>query len=257
MLQETDPFALVLPGALHATELTLRAVPDGPCANESTRRLFFAASDVGLRDLGAAEMLGEELKPDTIQIWHAWLDCWECEEAFDFLTDGERTIANRFRTSEDRSRFIVRRAILRILLGAYLDVGPRAVGIEHELHGKPALGAAEGECTLHFSTSHSASLGFFAFTRMGRIGIDVEKIRPVPDASLIVAKYFNAADRAEWHAAPIEDRSRVFLRIWTKIESQAKAHGLGLRGGALSREVELLTCPRNFSLPGFVGCVAV
>ena len=61
-------------------------------------------------------------------------------------------------------RWIVARASLREILGACLDVGPRAVAFAHGEKGKPGLATRAGDLDLQFSLAHSAELAVYAVT---------------------------------------------------------------------------------------------
>jgi 4'-phosphopantetheinyl transferase len=60
------------------------------------------------------------------------------------------------------------------------------------------------------------------------LGIDIERIRPVPDAAGIVARFGSAFEVASFGLVPEQDRDAAFLRWWTAKEAFVKMIGTGL-----------------------------
>lgn len=79
---------------------------------------------------------------------------------------------------------------------------------------------------MRFNLSHSGSSAVIALTRLGRVGVDLERLAPVPEAPAIAAQSFSRTERAELSAAGASDEA--FLSIWTRKEAFVKAIGAGL-----------------------------
>jgi 4'-phosphopantetheinyl transferase len=140
------------------------------------------------------------------------------------LSADERARAARFHFDRDRRRFVNGRALLRSILGRYLDVAPGDVAFSYDPRGKPRL--AGGGPTFNLSHSHGAVV--FAFTSEGEIGVDIER-HPAPDDGDAVARHFFApAEVAALDSLPAAERSAAFLRCWTRKEAYIKARGDGL-----------------------------
>jgi 4'-phosphopantetheinyl transferase len=142
-----------------------------------------------------------------------------------FLTDDERARAERFRLGRVRDQFIAARGNLRALLGRYLGVEPRAVPVLYAEGGKPHL--PDGY-PLHFNVSHTDGLAVFAVGH-SRVGVDVERVRAIPDADGLVTRFFTRRECAEFHALPPAERPGAFLRAWTRKEAVLKAIGRGVQ----------------------------
>lgn len=71
------------------------------------------------------------------------------------------------------------------------------------------------------------------------VGIDLEVMRPVDHADELAQEHFTRAEIDEWQAVPPDERSRAFLRVWTRKEAVMKAAGLGLWLPAASFQVGL------------------
>src|SRR5437868_10149125 len=77
---------------------------------------------------------------------HAWLTSLEATAerlagARSVLNREELHRADRFLQPQHRAHHALGRAILRELLGGYLDISPQAVELQFNEYGKPCLGA--------------------------------------------------------------------------------------------------------------------
>jgi len=141
------------------------------------------------------------------------------------LTDDERERAARFRLPRIRDQFIAARGRLRALLGQYLGLAPRTVPVRYADGGKPHL---PPDYTLHFNLSHTDGLAVFAVGR-ARVGVDVERARPIPDAAALVDRFFSRREGELFRALPAAVRPAAFLRAWTRKEAVLKAIGRGVQ----------------------------
>jgi 4'-phosphopantetheinyl transferase len=84
------------------------------------------------------------------------------------------------------------------------------------------------------------------------VGVDVERLRPVPSAAAIVSRFFSDRERSAFLRIAPEDRAAAFLRAWTRKEACVKARGADLSLGLDRIPVFFLapTAPRRLSLPG-------
>jgi 4'-phosphopantetheinyl transferase len=167
---------------------------------------------------------------DEIQIWIVEVGAPDVDNArhAEILAPAERTRAARFRSESDRDCFIQRRAALRMILAGYLGVAPRDVAFTANEFGKPSVVAPPASAGLSFNASHSGTVAAIAVARAGRIGIDVERLRPMADAASIAARFFAAAEAAALAALEPHDRVEGFFNAWTRKEAVVKAVGRGL-----------------------------
>jgi 4'-phosphopantetheinyl transferase len=149
-------------------------------------------------------------------------------ESTALLSATEREQARRLAFARDRRRFIVARARLRQLLAARLGVRPTAIELTSGPYGKPMLAPRFRASELRFNVSHSADLAVYAFARGREIGVDVEAIRPIPDADKISARFFSAGEAAAYAALDADSRPIAFVNCWTRKEAFLKALGGGL-----------------------------
>ncbi|MGN9810285.1 4'-phosphopantetheinyl transferase family protein [Micromonospora sp. BQ11] len=125
------------------------------------------------------------------------------------------------------------------LLGApaeRLVLGHRPGGSPVVRVGGPSDGDPTGSVVLPVSVSRTDGFVVAAARARGPVGVDVERLRPLPAPAL--AERWYAADEAAWVAGRPEDtRAADFLRLWTAKEAVGKALGVGLRDGGLRRRV--------------------
>lgn len=167
-----------------------------------------------------------ELPESVVEVWEAGLDLAadELQTLNRLLSPAERDRASRFHFERDRRRFTAARGRLRQLLGRYADAPPGAVVIETGASGKPFT---RGEPSLEFNLAHSDNRAVFAFAR-APVGIDAERIRPLPDLLATAARLFAPGEHeAVRHltGASLED---MFFMCWTLKEAYLKATGDGL-----------------------------
>ena len=115
-----------------------------------------------------------------------------------------------------------------MLLGRYLRTDPASVSLSYQAHGKPELGPPWNACGLEFNVSHSHELAVYAFTRGSQIGVDVECIRPMPNAAALLERFFSPEEVQQWQQMPPERQLRAFFQGWTRKEAWLKAVGSGL-----------------------------
>jgi 4'-phosphopantetheinyl transferase len=145
----------------------------------------------------------------------------------DLLDRGETARSARFRSAPARRRFIGGRVLLRTVLGEFVGVAPEKLRFEHEPSGKPRL-ASNPAGAVWFSLAHSGELAVVAVSARSEVGVDVERIRPIPEALKIAERAFDSSSCTALRETAPEDRDTTFLRCWTRLEALAKATGCGL-----------------------------
>jgi len=182
--------------------------------------------------------------------------------SFEALLDADELVrAARFLRAVDRRRFAIVRGTLRCLLGALLAVEPDRVPLTMEPGGRPTLapGCGSGARAPWFSVSHSEDLAALAFSSSGRVGVDIERIRPLPDLGGLAAVAFAPPQRAALETVPAEGREHFFYLTWCRYEASGKALGvgLGLDPEYLAEAARHLTVLDFAPAPGYVGALAV
>jgi 4'-phosphopantetheinyl transferase len=163
-----------------------------------------------------------------VRVWAVDLQTTESSLArcLAWLDAGEKERAGRFHFDEHRQAFILGRGVLRALLGRFLEAPAAEIQFVYGPKGKPAL--ANSSSPLRFNVSNTGRLAVYAFTEDCELGIDVERIHPIPQMEDIAARFFSAAEAAELSELPESDRPQAFFNCWTRKEAYIKAVGDGL-----------------------------
>ena len=71
-------------------------------------------------------------------------------------------------------------------------------------------------------------MAVYAFTQGAELGVDVEVLRPMPDAVQIAEHFFSREEREVLRTVPEERVADAFFNCWTRKEAYIKAIGEGL-----------------------------
>lgn len=168
------------------------------------------------------------------------------------LAAGELGRAERFRRPSDRRDWVASRALLRRVLGYYLDRPAAEIAFVEGPDGKPGI---DGAGSLHFNLSHSAGLAVVAVTTAGEVGVDVERRRADLDCLALARTAFgdDAADALSL-VEPAR-RSAEFFRMWVRREAVGKCLGTGLGAAPVPEPAPWVAEPDV--APGYAAAVAV
>ena len=160
-------------------------------------------------------------------IWQLYLPtvAERCDVWWWWLTEAERSRAQRFIHATDRNRFILSRGGLRYLLGQYLNCSPKSLIFDYSAYGKPSL--AENPKELYFNLTHSGQWVIYAVGKTPWLGIDVEVVTPRSDLKTLIQHCLTAKEQVSLPAFA-EEQLIFFLKHWTLKEAHLKAIGLGL-----------------------------
>jgi 4'-phosphopantetheinyl transferase len=165
-------------------------------------------------------------------VWQARLTDDPATQAYlvSLLSAEERARLARFHLREDQQRFLVGRGLLRLLVGAHLNMPAERVEFDYGPFGKPFVVPGVGVPSLHFNVSHSGKLVLLAFSPVHEVGVDVEEVRRDQDWETIARQVFSCDEYREWILLNPEERLTAFFRAWTRHEAGLKAMGLGFAG---------------------------
>ena len=214
----------------------------------------------------------------------------DLSRAASLLDPYERERARRLSTDALRRRYVAAHLGVRRILAGYLSMPPDAISFARTAGDKPHVVGAE----LAFNVSHSGDWAVCAIAERGdialrttssdrrvprmpgRIGVDIEVIRPVNDADGIVRRFFARPEAEEYARAAGEAQRAAFFELWTHKEAFVKATGEGLtrpldsfavlggsNGGPRRLVFESDESPRQWCLrsfvpaPGYAGAIAL
>jgi 4'-phosphopantetheinyl transferase len=174
----------------------------------------------------------EAASGERVEVWPIELD--RAPHAVDrsarLLDARELTDACARVKPRDRARLIVARAARRQILARHLDIDPAEVTYRVDRWGRPGLDPRH-DSSLRFSSARSGHRAVLATTHARSVGIDLELLRPIPEATAIASAWFDAATFGQLVNEAVAGDDRGFLSRWTALEATLKATGRGLVAG--------------------------
>jgi 4'-phosphopantetheinyl transferase len=169
------------------------------------------------------------LQPDDIHVWRVRTDVdpFVVHRLLPELSDDESERAMRLRAPRDRDRFIVRHAVLRLLLARYAHCEPGALTFVAGAHGKPRI-ATGPAFSIRFNVSQSSGVALVAFALQREVGVDVERLRDDIDCVAISGRFFAPEEAAAVRTLDAPERRAAFFMYWCCKEAWLKARGDGL-----------------------------
>jgi 4'-phosphopantetheinyl transferase len=174
----------------------------------------------------------EAILPEELALFQSWLSPDEEKRRKSFLFEKDRLL---FGVSHALTRYAL--SLWQLAAGAPgNETAPGEWRFATEAAGKPRAlfpagrtGSPGPPC---FSLSHTRGLAAAAVTAVGRLGVDVERIRRKTDALALAERFFAPEEWEELAALPDSGRRREhFTRLWTFKEAYLKALGTGLGKG--------------------------
>ena len=163
----------------------------------------------------------------------AFVDVWKIPltsylkyipELYQTLQSDEKTRSASFLKENDSHRFIVGRAMLRILLGKYLNVEADKLRFGFDKNKKPTLKDNE-KSVINFNLSHSGEYLLIAISD-NSIGIDIEQYEY--DSRLNQTMQLIFSDSEILFINKQASPSKIFYKLWTRKEALLKANSSGL-----------------------------
>lgn len=165
------------------------------------------------------------------------------------LPEFEVAAAKRFLGPTLQSRFLVRQAARRRILGQILGIEPRELQFCLTSEGKPAL-APPLSNRLQFNASASGRFAAVVAATHGELGIDIQE-HSTPSSELDALLPMLAPEESlELRQVPPSRRQAAFHDLWAGKEALLKATGRGLLSPLSSTAIELTPTPRVLRVHG-------
>lgn len=170
------------------------------------------------------------LNADEVHVWRASLrpPAHVLARLETHLSPDERARAARFRFAEHRDAFVAGRGAQREILARYTGLPPHAHAYAETSHGKQSLAGAAATLGIRYNVSNSGDLALYAVAVDRELGVDLEKLKPMPDGIDIAQRFFSAPENAVFAALDEAVRDLAFFNCWTRKEAYIKAVGEGL-----------------------------
>ena len=181
------------------------------------------------------------ISPQHVDIWLTSTELGEGQvRAYrESLSQGERARAQKFKSDAKYREYIVTRGLLRQTLTSMAGLDIAGVDFLDDEHGKPCLDSRVAGETIAFNVSHSHGLALVALTPGGRLGVDLEKIRPEVDWLPLARRYFSGTEFRALDEFPEDLRLKAFFTCWTRKEAFVKALGAGVVYGLKEFDVSI------------------
>ncbi|MDH5603978.1 MAG: 4'-phosphopantetheinyl transferase superfamily protein [Cyclobacteriaceae bacterium] len=140
------------------------------------------------------------------------------------LTDQQLKRRDFLAFEQDKEAYVISQGSLTLLLSAYLKIAAKEVQLGRAQKGKPF---SVDNPTLQFNLSNSGGLCVVAFCLHHPVGIDIEKVRQLPDLEVLIDCNFTRVEKADIRKS--DNPLRRFFQFWTMKESYLKAIGEGMR----------------------------
>lgn len=147
--------------------------------------------------------------------------------AYEWLDIEERNRWRRFRFDRPKREFALCRAALRFGVCTRLGCSNDQLTFGVSKYGKP-FGLVDGnDAPIKFNVSHGGKHGLIAYSRHGRLGVDVEERIDRVDLDGLSATVFGPDEQADFALTYGAEKIYMFFSLWTLKEAMIKALGLG------------------------------
>lgn len=143
-------------------------------------------------------------------------------QATALLTANERLRAQRYHRAQDHDRFLLGRAALRLILGAYIGQPPAGLHFEPGPNKKPWLREAPD---LHYNVTHAGNWILLAVAPT-EVGIDVERLDSAFTFQEVLDHSCSLTERSFINRSPVP--YCAFYQLWTRKEALVKATAQGI-----------------------------
>lgn len=155
------------------------------------------------------------------------------------LTDEETKFQRKLKIQKQATQYILRKAIIKLLLSKYSKLAPDKVKISVTSFGKPSLMLSESMPKLEYNVSHSGDWLLLVFSIAHSVGVDVEILKNDFPAIDIATRFFTYGESRALMECREPQRVQSFFKVWVRKEAYLKALGKGLHEPLNSFEVPM------------------
>jgi len=136
------------------------------------------------------------------------------------MGDRERSRYHGFHRQNPQEQFLFSRIFLRHVLSKKTEIPQENLTFTYSPAGKPEL---EYKDSLFVNWTHSQSRFILGITNAGKLGVDMEYLKPLRNVEALVARFFTAQENDLFLSLPDEQKLSAFFLMWTLKESALKA----------------------------------
>ncbi|HXW50849.1 MAG TPA: 4'-phosphopantetheinyl transferase superfamily protein [Candidatus Acidoferrales bacterium] len=145
-----------------------------------------------------------------------------------WLSEEERTRLGQLRTRASQAVFLGAHVLLRGALSYYVDVAPGAWTFSTGIHGKPRIARPTAFKALHFNLSHTDRWAVVVVSRVGPVGVDVERTSRNVAIMRVARHFLSKEEQVRLGKLSQDERAQRFFRQWVAREAYLKGTGKGL-----------------------------
>ena len=165
-----------------------------------------------------------ELESGKIELWTSFLHEIVEDRLLDqykaLLAPEERIQQVRFHFERDQHRYLITRALVRVVLSKYCQIEPKDWVFNKGSHGKPVIGNDHAIATgLFFNISHTNGVVIVGVAREPSLGVDVENLDRRKPSLGIAETFFASAEVEVLRELSDLEQQRRFYEYWTLKES--------------------------------------
>lgn len=156
--------------------------------------------------------MNRKMDKNRTDVYLALLPCGECDEPL-YPEERDTLVKSTANPTVRRERYFVWR-LLEVAIRRSLGLELSEIGLRRE-------GERWTSELADISLSHGGALA--VAVSGAPVGVDIESLSGDSDTARLAERFFSDAERAEYCAAPEEERRAAFLRIWTAKEAIFKS----------------------------------
>ena len=156
--------------------------------------------------------MNRKMDKNRTDVYLALLPCGECDEPL-YPEERDTLMKSTANPRVRRERYFVWR-LLEVAIRRSLGLELSEIGLRRE-------GERWTSELADISLSHGGALA--VAVSGAPVGVDIESLSGDSDTARLAERFFSDAERAEYYAAPEEERRAAFLRIWTAKEAIFKS----------------------------------
>jgi 4'-phosphopantetheinyl transferase len=143
------------------------------------------------------------------------------------LSAGELEAAAKLTSRQNRLESGITRACLKLLAAERLSIDPGRLRIIRDGNRKPYVTTGKTDYRA-FNVSHSFPWSLIGFADTGRIGVDIEVLRPIDDVENLASLTMDEGELDHLTSLAEDQRGPAFLKSWTQKEAVMKVLGIGV-----------------------------
>lgn len=169
--------------------------------------------------------MSDLLSNNSIALYFGDITIYSSDSMIKYLTEEEIHSAKKFSKEKEQRSFIIRRALLRILLSNYLPTPHNEIKFDCGVNNKPYL---KHPNDLYFNMAQTLDYLVIGLSTKAEIGVDIEAINRHFDCQKLAPYLLSETELQLYNQLNDLAKSQFFLKTWTCKEAFFKAKGVGL-----------------------------